>query len=40
LEPFESSITDTRSGPTNAFWTAASNRSPAVTSLPPMKIAV
>ena len=40
FEPFESSITDTRIGPKNAFFTAASSRSPAAMSVPPMKIAV
>ena len=40
FEPFESSITDTRIGPKNAFFTFASRRSPTDMSVPPMKIAV
>ena len=38
FEPFESSMTDTRSGPKNALRTAASSCSPAAMSVPPMKI--
>ncbi len=40
FEPFESSITDTRRGPKTVFFTAASRRSPAAISVPPMKMAV
>ena len=40
FEPFESSITETRIGPKNAACTAASSRSPAAMSVPPMKMAV
>ena len=40
FDPFESSMTDTRIGPKNAFRTAASSRSPAAMSVPPMKMAV
>ena len=40
FEPFESSMTDTRSGPKNVFCTAARSCSPALMSVPPMKIAV
>jgi len=40
LDPFESSMTETRIGPKNALRTAARSRSPAVISVPPMKIAV
>ena len=35
LQPFESSITETRKGPKNAFCTWAKTSSPAATSLPP-----
>jgi hypothetical protein len=40
FEPFESIITETRTGPKNVFWTLAATASPAATSLPPTKIAV
>ena len=40
LEPFASSMTDTRSGPKNALRTAARSFSPAGMSVPPMKTAV
>ena len=40
FEPFESSIIDTRIGPKNALFAAASSCSPAAMSVPPMKIAV
>jgi len=40
FDPFESSITETVKGPKNAFRTAFSSRSPALMSVPPMKMAV
>ncbi len=40
LEPLESSITDTRKGPKNFFFTALSSASPLAMSPPPTKIAV
>ena len=40
FEPFESSITDTRIGPKNVRCTAPSSCSPALMSVPPMKMAV
>ena len=40
FEPFESSITETRNGPKNFFFTAFSSASPLPMSPPPTKIAV
>ena len=40
LQPFESSITETRNGPKNAFCTWAKTSSPAATSLPPTHTAI
>ena len=40
LEPFGSSITETRNGPKNFFFTALSSASPLAMSPPPTKIAV
>ena len=40
LQPLESSITETRKGPKNAFCTSAKISSPAATSLPPTHTAI
>ena len=40
LEPFESSMQETRNGPKKRFFTAENTRSPAAMSPPPTKIAV
>ena len=40
LEPFESSMTETRNGPKKRFFTASNSASPLPMSPPPTKIAV